>query len=707
MKTPLHHNPPASFQLCLRSAIPGRERWQTDVLKRQELLAERVAQATKRLQGMQDVSTNPITGSILLEFDPALLEDETETLLRTVLIEVLQNDDGNEDGPADEHPPSTEHPLWRLLSTSRLDPSLVGLALSTAVARIFISFLPALAVADILATVLNKGAPSPSRFLPSQTRPRILTLGLFSLGAIVFDVLFEYYEKKLWRSLARSVEQDLRDRTFRHIQTMDMAFVDEQSTSKLLNLVADDTATIHLFLEQGAETLIQKSLTLAASGAFLFALSPSMGVIALGPLVLVVFSSQYFQPLIAARYEDVRKHYGELSQRLSNNLSGIPTVKSFVSEESEVERIQELGEQLKRDHINAFAASSSSLAVIRLLVGLSFTAAFVISALLTIRGRMDARLFTAMNFVLTRLVRTPVGLDSDIDLYQKAMASVERILDLLETQPLIVNGSQRLQPAAVRGEITFEQVQFSYTADGRVLDDMSLHIAPGSQVAIAGATGAGKSTIVKLLLRFYDVGAGRILIDGIDIRELHIADLRRSIGYVSQDVYLFHGTVYENILFGRPDASYEDVVEATRIAEAHDFVARLPNGFQTLVGERGQKLSAGQRQRLSIARVVLKNPPIVVLDEATSSVDNETEAAIQRSLDRFFSNRTVIMIAHRLPTMRNANCIYVLEKGTILEQGDHASLIKTNGLYASYWNLQAADGRPSPPFHSQTNHAEK
>ncbi len=703
MKTPSHHDPHNSFQLRLRSAIPGRERWQADVLKRKEVLAERVTQAAKQLQGIQDVSTNPITGSILLKFDPALLEDDTETLLRSVLVEVFQSDNG----AVHKHSPSAGHPLWRLLRTSQLDPGLVGLALSTAVARIFISFLPALAVADILATVLNRGAPSPSRFLPSQTRPRILALGLFSLGAIVFDVLFEYYEKKLWRTLARSVEQDLRDRTFRHIQTMDMAFIDEQSSSKLLNLVADDTATIHLFVEQGAETLIQKSLTLAASGAFLFALSPPMGVIALGPLVLVVFSSQYFQPLIASRYEDIRKHYGELSQRLSNNLSGIPTVKSFVSEENEVKRIQELSEQLKIDHINAFAASSSSLAVIRLLVGISFTSAFVIGALLTLRGQMDARLFTAMNFVLTRLVRTPVGLDSDIDLYQKALASVERILALLDTHPLIVSGSQRLQPTTVRGEIAFEQVQFSYTADGKVLDDITLHIAPGSQVAIAGATGAGKSTIVKLLLRFYDAEAGRILIDGIDIRDLNIADLRRIIGYVSQDVYLFHGTVYENIIFGRPDASYEDVVKATRIAEAHDFVARLPNGFQTVVGDRGQKLSAGQRQRLSIARVVLKDPPIVVLDEATSSVDNETEAAIQRSLAQFFSDRTVIMIAHRMSTMRNAHCIYVLEKGTIREQGDHASLIQTNGLYASYWNLQAADGRPPPPFHSQTNRVKE
>jgi ATP-binding cassette subfamily B protein len=266
------------------------------------------------------------------------------------------------------------------------------------------------------------------------------------------------------------------------------------------------------------------------------------------------------------------------------------------------------------------------------------------------------------------------------------MASTDRVLDLLDTPVAIDSGHLALP--AVRGEIQLRDVTFAYPDRSTVVDRLSLNIPAGETIAIVGATGSGKSTLVKLLLRLYEIQSGTITLDGINIKDLHLADLRRSIGLVSQDVFLFHGSVRENIAYGSPDANLDSVIAAAKIAEADEFIDRLPEGYDTIVGERGQKLSGGQRQRIAIARAVLKNPPILILDEATSAVDNETEAAIQRSLDRITVDRTTIAIAHRLSTIRNAHCIYVMDRGELVESGTHDELIAINGIYAGLWNIQ-------------------
>ena len=271
------------------------------------------------------------------------------------------------------------------------------------------------------------------------------------------------------------------------------------------------------------------------------------------------------------------------------------------------------------------------------------------------------------------------------------MASTNRVLNLLHTEPQILDGPVMLPAKDVGGEVVFENVSFRYPNGQPVLKNLSLKAPAGQTIAFVGATGAGKSTVVKLLLRYYDVTGGRILLDGRDIRELTLEDLRRTSGFVSQDVYLFHGTVRENITYGTFDAPLDKIVAAARVAEAHDFIQGLPEGYDTIVGERGQKLSGGQRQRISIARAVLKNPPILILDEATSAVDNETEAAIQRSLERITVGRTTIVIAHRLSTIRNADHIYVLEEGELKETGTHEALLAQNGVYATLWRVQTGE----------------
>jgi ATP-binding cassette subfamily B protein len=292
-------------------------------------------------------------------------------------------------------------------------------------------------------------------------------------------------------------------------------------------------------------------------------------------------------------------------------------------------------------------------------------------------------------FLVQLLLWPLTRLGDTFDLYQRAMASTNRVMDLLDTPVAIHPGDIDLPIDIVKGNLEFHHVTFAYHNRTPIIKDLSLEILAGNTIAIVCSTGSGKSTLVKLLLRFYEVENGKITLDGIDLQQLNLRDLRRCIGLVSQDVFLFHGTVAENIAYGTFTASNEDIIMAAKIAEAHDFIMNLPQGYETIVGERGQKLSGGQRQRIAIARAVLKDPPILILDEATSAVDNETEAAIQRSLERITVNRTTIAIAHRLSTIRNADCIYVMEHGKLVEAGTHEQLLDKNGIYASLWSVQS------------------
>jgi ATP-binding cassette subfamily B protein len=514
-------------------------------------------------------------------------------------------------------------------------------------------------------------------------------LAAFTAVVWLAESAFEYLYQVQWRNLAQSIQHEARLDAYAHVQDLEMAYFEDRSTGGLLSILNDDVNQLERFLDRGANDILQVLTTVLVVGAAFFVLVPSIAPLAFLPMPIILWGSFRFQKALEPRYADVRERVGLLNGSLANNLSGIATIKAFTAERREVERIAAESDDYRRSNAAAIRYSSAFLPLIRVAILFGFTAILVLGGIRVLNGQLAPGIYSVMVFIVQRLLWPLTRLGETFDLYQRAMASTRRIMDLLAVEPRIVSGGER--PPEVVGEVGFEDVHFAYDEGTEVLRGVTITVPAGETHAIVGSTGAGKSTIVKLLLRLYDVTGGRVTLDGRDVADLAFADLRGAIGLVSQDVFLFHGTVRENIAYGRPDASDDEIVRAAELAEAHDFILALPHGYDTVVGERGQKLSGGQRQRVSIARAIVEDPPILILDEATSSVDNETEAAIQRSLDRVAQDRTTLVIAHRLSTVRGAHRIHVLEEGRVVETGTHDELLATGGLYAALWRVQTGE----------------
>lgn len=516
---------------------------------------------------------------------------------------------------------------------------------------------------------------------------QLLVLALINFIIWLIESVTEYIANLGWRNLAQTIEHEARMDAYRHVQELEIAWFEDRSTGGLLSILNDDVNQLERFLDVGASDLIRTFVNVVFVGVVFFAASPMVGVVAFLPIPLIVWGSVVYQKRLSPRYQKVRESAGDLGALLANNLSGIATIRAFSAEDRESERVEGMSDQYRVANRSAIRLSSAFVPIIRLAILCGFTLTLILGGRATLDGTMEVGVFSVLVYMTQRLLWPLTRLGETFDLYQRAMASTRRILDLLAVAPTIRPGAGRL-PHPVQGEIEFHSVDFAY-ADGRlVLDNLSLRVPAGETHAIVGATGAGKSTLVKLLLRLYDPTSGRITFDGNDLRGLSFESVRHSIGYVGQDVFLFQGTVRENLSYGRPDATQAEIEEAAALAEATEFIEELPLGYDTTVGERGQKLSGGQRQRLSIARAILRDPPVLVLDEATSSVDNETEAAIQHSLDIVGKDRTVIVIAHRLSTVRFADRIHVLDDGRLIEAGTHDELVAGGGLYAALWRVQ-------------------
>jgi ATP-binding cassette subfamily B protein len=500
---------------------------------------------------------------------------------------------------------------------------------------------------------------------------------------------FEYAYQWLWRNLAQTVQHELRLDAYGHIQELDMAWFSDQSRGELMSVLNDDINQLERFMDGGANDLLQVATTVVVVGATFVGISPGIAVWAVLPMPLVLIGSFWFQGHIAPRYAEVRERVGTLNAILDNNLAGIATIKSFTAEAREAERVRHASEAYRQSNRKAIALSSAFAPLIRMVIVVGFTATLLYGGHLALDGHLAVGAYSVLVFLTQRLLWPLTRLGQTFDLYQRAMASTQRVLDLLDLSVHLVSGTQRLENP--QGAVSFEGVHFAYPDRAATLTDIDLHIPAGQTLAIVGPTGSGKTTLMRLLLRFHDPTAGVVRLDGQDLRQLETRSLRQAISLVSQQVTLFPGTVAENIAYGRPDATRTEIEAAAQLAEAAGFITELPSGYDTPIGEGGQKLSGGQRQRLALARAVLKDAPILVLDEATSAVDNETEAAIQRSMARISQGRTTIVIAHRLSTVRRADEIVVLERGRVVERGTHDQLMGRGGLYTRLWRVQTGE----------------
>ena len=580
------------------------------------------------------------------------------------------------------------HPLKRLLQYGDKYQTIVWQASICSVLNNVFDLAPPAIIGAAVDVVVQKQDSIVAKFGITDIFGQLVVLSILSALIWILESAFEYAYTRLWRNLAQEVQHDIRLDAYRHVQDLELAYFEERSTGALLSVLNDDINQLERFLDVGANEIIHVIATVLIVGGSFFLLTPDIAWMAVVPIPIIVWGSIAFQGWLAPRYAEVRERVSTLNSRLSNNLGGITTIKSFTTENYELERLKKDSLAYRESNQKAIALSAAFIPLIRMVILAGFTAILLYGGLQAANGTLAVGTYSVLVFITQRLLWPLTRLGQTFDLYQRAMASINRVMDLLDTPVAIDSGEKCLPLSTIKGAVNLNNITFAYNQREPVIKNLSLDIPAGQTIAIVGATGSGKSTLVKLLLRLYEVQSGSITLDGLDIKDIVLWDLRRAIGLVSQDVFLFHGTVRENISYGSPDATTSQIEEAAKIAEAAQFISELPDGYDTIVGERGQKLSGGQKQRIAIARAILKDPPILILDEATSAVDNETEAAIARSLQKITSNRTTIAIAHRLSTIRHSDCIYVMDYGQLIERGTHEELLAKNGVYAGLWQVQ-------------------
>lgn len=512
----------------------------------------------------------------------------------------------------------------------------------------------------------------------------ILTFAIWGL-----ESLFEYFYGILWRNLAQTVQHELRLDTFDHVQKQGMGWFDERQKGDILAILNDDVNQLERFLDKGANDFLQVSTTvIVVGGVFLF-ISWKVALFAVLPIPVIIWGSFRYQKSLEPRYAEVRKSAGAMNALLENDLSGMSTIQSFTAEEREMKRVEALSNQYRDANREAIRLSAAFTPLIRMAILCGFTATLLLGGWMTLEGTLAVGAYSVLVFMTQRLLWPLTRLGETFDLYQRAMASSTRVLDVLTSPTEIKQGEYApLLEDIEASSIVFSDVDFSYPGRDPVFSNLNLELRSGETVGVVGSTGAGKTTLIRLLLRFAEPTEGTIEWAGKPLDQWRLERLRSSMALVDQHITLFPTTITENIRYGNPDAEDEAVHEAARLAEVSDFVEDLPDQWNTLVGEGGHRLSGGQRQRLAIARAVLKDAPLLILDEATSAVDNETEAALQRSINKLSQDRTAVIIAHRLSTVRNADRILVLDQGTIVEDGAHEDLVELGGIYSRMWAVQ-------------------
>lgn len=505
----------------------------------------------------------------------------------------------------------------------------------------------------------------------------------------ILESVFEYLYAISWRHIALSMQHQLRLQVYNRLQHADIAYIQTKTTGDMLHVVYDDINFLEKFFSQGPNEIIQLFVNTLLLGGIFFYVSPSLAMVTLFPMPFVMIIAYFFQNKLSQFYAHSRHMSSALAGHIVHRLHGIHTIKSYVTYDYELRLLeQQSNSYLKAQH-DTHQLTALYIPIMRMVILIGFISTLIYGGMLALQGTIPINWYAMLVFLMQRFLWPFTTLTIIADMYESASACMQRILQILVIKPSLAqcyNACVVLEHA--KGVVTFQNVSFAYQSGHKVLKNISLEISAKTSVAFVGGTGSGKSTLVNLLLRFYDPISGAISIDGKNIKTIDLASLRHLIGLVSQDIYMVEGTIADNIAYGSFEASRDEIIEVGRMAQAHDFIEKLPEGYDTKVLEYGKNLSGGQRQRIAIARVLLKKSPILVFDEATSAVDNETQAAIEQSMQRLSKNHTIIIIAHRLSTVRNVDTIFVLDHGVIVESGNHDELIKKNGLYARLHELQ-------------------
>ncbi len=518
---------------------------------------------------------------------------------------------------------------------------------------------------------------------------QLLLLSVVTVAIWALESLFEYWYGVLWRNLAQSVQHDVRMATFERVLGHAPSWFDERRKGDLLAVLNDDVNQLERFLDKGANDLLQVGTTVIVVGVIFFAIAWEVALLAFMPVPLILWGSFRYQRALEPKYLSVRDAAGDLNALLENDIGGMTTIQSFTAEPLEAARLMELSEAYRARNREAIRLSAGFVPLIRMAILVGFTGTLLLGGWFTLEGTLEVGAYSVLVFMTQRLLWPLTRLGETFDLYQRAMASTARILDLVESPDSLMDGEvDPSREEAASSSLRLENITFAHPGRETVLDGVTVDIDAQTTVGIVGSTGSGKTTLIRLLMRFIDPDEGAVTWCGHDLRSWSTQSLRSKMALVDQHVTLFPTSVLENIRYGRPGASDEEVKEAAKAAEADAFIRSFPDGYGTLVGEGGHRLSGGQRQRLALARAVLKDAPVLILDEATSAVDNETEAAIQRSLHNVSEGRTTVIIAHRLSTVRHADRILVLEGGAVVESGSHEDLLEQQGLYHRLWSVQ-------------------
>ena len=527
---------------------------------------------------------------------------------------------------------------------------------------------------------------------PAAAMRQIVRLGIFMLILVLVECYCNYFISNYGHIMGARIEYDMRAEIFGHYQKLSFSFFDNQKVGQLMSRITSDLFDISELLHHGPEDLVISVIKIVGSFVILMCIDVKLTLIAFLFIPVMLVYAAYFNKHMKRAFKRNRAKIADINSQIEDNLSGIRVVKSFANEDVEMHKFQEGNQGFLKAKKNSYfymAGYNSGLGAFTTLITI---AVLVSGAALITKGQVNVTdLITFLLYIntFTDPVKKLVTLTEQ---FQNGYSGYERFMEMMEIQPDIVDRPEARELTDVKGDISFRDVSFQYEENSQtVLNHINLEVTAGSYMALVGSSGAGKSTLCSLIPRFYEVSGGSICIDGTDIRDIRLKSLRDHIGIVQQDVYLFVGTVADNIRYGRPQATDQEIVEAAKNANAHDFIMSLPDGYDTDIGQRGVKLSGGQKQRLSIARVFLKNPPILIFDEATSALDNESEKVVQESLEKLAKNRTTFVIAHRLSTIKNAEKILVLTDNGIQEEGTHKQLLEKNGIYARLYRMQFAE----------------